>query len=127
MVTPDELLDAAVALAAGDREVDWRNATSRAYYAAFHRCRLVAAAEGIPEAGTQSAHAGLVDGLTYHRNPRALRSLGFILEQCRTKRVVADYEIGVYEIGADFDRDVAHTVLAESRRIFDRSASLVPS
>ena len=122
MVTPDELLDAAVALAAGDRELDWRNATSRAYYAAFHRCRLVAAAEGIPEAGTQSAHAGLVDGLTYHRNSRALRSLGFMLEQCGTKRVVADYEIG-----ANLGRDVAHTVLAESRRIFDRSASLVPS
>lgn len=120
MVTPDELLDAAAALAAGDREVDWRNATSRAYYAAFHRCRLVAAAEGIPEAGTQSAHASLIDGLTYHRNPPTLRGLGFMLKQCRTKRVVADYDIG-----AGFDRDVAHTVLADSRRIFDRSAGLV--
>ena len=122
MVTPDDLLDAAAALAAGDREVDWRNATSRAYYAAFHRCRLVAAAEGIAEAATQSAHAGLVDGLTHHRNPPILRSLGFMLHQCRRKRVVADYEMEV-----DFERESAHAVLTDSRRIFDRSASLLPS
>lgn len=35
-VTPEGLLSAAKAMSAGEEEVDWRNATSRAYYAAYH-------------------------------------------------------------------------------------------
>lgn len=45
-----------------------------------------------------------------------------MLDQCRRKRVVADYEMGV-----DFEREFAHAVVADSRRIFDRSASLLHS
>ena len=41
-VTPEVLLQAAAALGDGNQEVDWRNAASRGYYAAFHRCILMA-------------------------------------------------------------------------------------
>ena len=41
-VTPDSILESAAAMSEGDAEVDWRNATSRAYYAAYHRCRPLA-------------------------------------------------------------------------------------
>ena len=41
-VTPDEILDSAIKLGSGEAEVDWRNACSRAYFAAFHRCRRIA-------------------------------------------------------------------------------------
>ena len=36
-VTPTEILEAAKGFAKGNSEVDWRNAVSRAYYAAYHR------------------------------------------------------------------------------------------
>lgn len=41
-VTPEAIFESAVVLAGGDEEVDWRNACSRAYYAAYHRCRAIA-------------------------------------------------------------------------------------
>ena len=41
-VTPHDIHGSAVALGEGDHEVDWRNAGSRAYFAAFHRCRRLA-------------------------------------------------------------------------------------
>ena len=37
--TPEALLGAADVLSNGQGEVDWRNAASRAYYAAYHRCQ----------------------------------------------------------------------------------------
>lgn len=40
-VTPDEILDSAIKHGSGEAEVDWRNACSRAYFAAFHRCRQI--------------------------------------------------------------------------------------
>lgn len=50
-ITPDELLQTADELGQGVRESDWRNAASRAYYAAYHAC--------IPFAyGTASAEPG---------------------------------------------------------------------
>lgn len=45
-VSPKQLLEAAQELAQGNREVDFRNAASRAYCAAYHRCRPVANATG---------------------------------------------------------------------------------
>ena len=38
-VTPQSLLEAAQTLGRGEAEVDWRNAASRVYYAAYHRWR----------------------------------------------------------------------------------------
>ena len=46
-VNPKQLLDAAHELAEGSREVDFRNAASRAYYAAYHRCRPIAKRNGL--------------------------------------------------------------------------------
>ena len=58
-VTPEELLDAAAKLERGNSEADWRNAASRAYYAAYHRCRGMAQDErlSVPDGG--SHHAAL--------------------------------------------------------------------
>ena len=42
-VSPEQLLTAAEALLErGSEEVDWRNAASRAYYASYHRCSVIA-------------------------------------------------------------------------------------
>ncbi len=118
-VKPEILLDAAQAIGRGDLEVDWRNATSRAYYAAFHRCRLAAQDANLSIGKTGGAHKNLVDALMDSLNPRSLWSLGYILEQCRILRVVADYGIDL-----DFPRDKADLVLALCERILRQADTL---
>ena len=118
-VTPEVLLAAAEALGHGNSEADWRNAASRAYYAAFHRCRLAAedARLSFPETG--SVHIGLIEALTYPLNPSRIRRLGYLLDLCRGHRADADYRID-----QDFPRVVAETVLAHTREILSRADTL---
>ena len=118
-VTPEALLAAADVLGRGDAEADWRNATSRAYYAAYHRCRSVAqdARLSFPETG--SVHIGLIEALTHTLNPSPFRSLGYILDQCRGRRGKADYHID-----EDFPKNLAETVLADCREILSRADKL---
>ena len=113
-VTPDDLLASADVLLGGDRasEVDWRNATSRAYYADYHRCRSVAGNAGLSIARGGSVHAELVGELTAPLSPNSLKSLGYMLDQCRRRRSEADYNID-----GDFERVDAEWVVEECRRI----------
>lgn len=98
-VTPSELLEAAKILGRGGAEVDRRNAASRAYYAARHRCLPIGRNIGLAAKGV--VHQQLIHTLTGNPN-RTLKSLGYMLEQCRRLRVKADYEIE-----ADFPRGVS--------------------
>ena len=118
-VTPEVLLHAADALGRGNSEADWRNAASRAYYAAYHRCRSVAqdARLSVPETG--SVHFGLIEALTHNLNPSSLKGLGYMLEQCRLRRTEADYRID-----QDFPRNLAETVLADCKRILNKAEAL---
>lgn len=111
-VDPETLLHAAVVLGRGKEEVDWRNAASRAYYAAFHCCRAVAQQARLPVPESLSAHAVLIDALTQNLNPPSLKGLGYMLEQCRKRRNEADYDIH-----QEFPRQLAETVLNDCRRI----------
>ena len=119
--TPEGLLAAAVSLGQGSTEEDWRNATSRAYYAAFHRCQLLVQEAGLPlPDGTTGVHRALIDTMTDRFNAgRAFASLGYILEQCRRRRVEADYEID-----EDFPQQLAYTVLDDCRNILERADGL---
>ena len=109
-ITPDDLLRTADELAQGDRESDWRNATSRAYCAAYHAC--------IPFAfGSESAEPGhreIADMLTRPTAAMQSRSVGYLLAQCRALRERADYRIS-----ADFLRGDVNTALRASISIFD--------
>ena len=109
-ITPDELLQTANELGQGARESDWRNATSRAYYAAYHAC--------IPFAyGSKSAEPGhreIARRLTDQTATMKWRSAGYLLDQCRRLRERADYRIS-----ADFPRGDVNTALRASHRIFD--------
>ena len=120
-VTPDQILSQAVhALDNADSsEVDWRCATSRAYYAAYHRCRAVAesASLAVPERG--SVHAWLIEALTAPRNPGRMRGLGYILDQARRWRVEADYEIDI-----PFERAEATAAIAACRKLFEGADAL---
>ncbi len=117
---PEALLAAASPLGEGPTEEDWRNAVSRAYYAAFHRCRLLVQGSSVPLPDGASVHRTLVDTMTDPLNGgTAFTSLGYILDQCRRHRVAADYAID-----ADFPQHLAHEVLQDCRNILDRADAL---
>ena len=101
-VTPEDLLSAAKAMSAGEEEVDWRNATSRAYYAAYHRCRTLAPHIGPYGGSGGGVHRQLVDELTDIKSyPRLVNGLGYMLDQCRKTRATADYDIDLSFAHAD--------------------------
>ena len=111
--TPKEILDVAAEYADGTREVDWRNAVSRAYYAGFHRCLELAQAERVKVAPSVSEHAALAEGLQDMANAAPLRKTGMILDRCRHRRRKADYELDT-----DIDHATAETVVRGIREIF---------
>ena len=92
-VTPQELRDGARTAAsnAGDCEVELRAAASRTYYAAFHRCHLIAL-DGPIFTDIRGTHAQVIRALT-DSSDRRIKSIGVRLEQCRQKRVKADYHL----------------------------------
>lgn len=91
-VTPDDIHGSAVALGEGDREVDWRNAGSRAYFAAFHRCRRLAMQlEPHVDVTRSNAHQVVPDILRAEGGKP--RQLAYMLIQCRRVRNLADYDI----------------------------------
>ena len=95
-VTPREILESAVALGNGSQEVDWRNACSRAYHAAFHRCRKIA--EGLePHASTtgRDPHKVVADILKSWSHGASAVALSYKLSQCRKLRNNADYDVEV--------------------------------
>ena len=93
-VTPDEILRSAITLGGGEAEVDWRNACSRSYFAAFHRCRKIAEAfEPHVELGGSDTHRLVYEILTERSNKPNSVGAGYMLDQCRKLRNRADYDI----------------------------------
>ena len=117
-VTPNELLEAAKVIGRGEAEVDWRNAASRAYYAAWHRCLPIGRSVGLSAQPGQGVHQQLIETLTGNRNT-TLKSLGYMLRQCRDLRVEADYEIKT-----DFPPAAARTALEQCEKILNMAAAL---
>ncbi|MDE0350764.1 MAG: HEPN domain-containing protein [Gammaproteobacteria bacterium] len=118
-VSPDALLTAAEAMGLGSDEVDWRNATSRAYYAAFHRSRFLIEEQGLQAIRSHSAHLDVIEALTNSANSNDLRSIGHMLNFCRMLRIVADYEIQ-----DAFPKGDAETALEQARRVLAKAAAV---
>ena len=119
-VTPNELLEAAKAIGGGDAEVDRRNAVSRAYYAAWHRCQPIGQSVGLSAPPGGGVHQQLIDTLEQDRN-MTLRSLGYMLRQCRRLRIKADYEIE-----SDFSPEDARIALTQSGKILNKAEGHLP-
>lgn len=117
-VTPNALFEAARVIGHGKSEVDLRNATSRAYYAAYHRCRLLAENLPAPAAHQGGVHRIVIDTLTENKSWK-LKSLGYMLDQCRKLRVEADYDIN-----SEFRHQDAHNVLAVGEKILKKADSI---
>lgn len=109
-VTPETLLEAAEEISAGDREVDWRNAASRGYYAAYHRCVLLV----YRDPSAQPGHRQLIDQLTDPKAAVKWRQAGHVLRNCKILREKADYATT-----GNFEQGEAETAIDAGRRIFE--------
>ena len=110
-VTPTQLREGARQARIDGSEVERRVVASRSYYAAYHVCRSIARREGV-FTDTGGAHAEVIDSLT--RSPqRKLKSIGYMLKQCRDLRVKADYKIEV-----DFTIQDAETARGQCESIW---------
>lgn len=98
-MSPNDIPELANELSAGNREVDWRCAASRAYYAAFHSARLFLERLGFAVPWADQAHAYLWLRLA-NCGQLDLSVAGKRLNDLRYKRNWADY---------DLDRLFAHT------------------
>ena len=110
-VNPNQLLEAAQELAQGNREVDFRNAASRAYYAAYHRCRPIAKRNGLRSLG-QGVHSDVIDALRTATKP-TLKHLAQMLARCKSLRAKADYNIE-----EEFKDSEAQTTTRQAQKIF---------
>ena len=91
-VTPEEILVTASEMSQGAREEDQRNAVSRAYYAAFHKCRdLASQIDPDGDYSHSSAHQDVP--ATLIREGLKGRALAHLLTPLRRERNWADYEI----------------------------------
>ena len=116
-VTPESILESAAAMSEGGAEVDWRNATSRAYYAAYHRCRAIATLiEPHADLSSAESHRFVADILQQRGNPSKARGLAYRLAALRKIRNLADYEID-----EEFDQDSGRSSVETCRKILEQA------
>jgi len=118
-VTPDVLLGAAKALGQGGAEVDQRNAASRAYYAAYHRCLPLGRYLGLSAERGRGVHRRLLDTLLGSTDPK-VKSIAYMLDQCRKLQTQADYRIE-----GDFSFQDALLAIQQCERIMTRIDALI--
>lgn len=85
-------LDVADELSMGLREADWRTATSRAYYAAFHKARRLLVRNGFTVPRGDQAHAYLWLRLCNCQHAD-VADAGLALNDLRRARNQADYDV----------------------------------
>ena len=116
-VTPESILESAAAMSQGGAEVDWRNATSRACYAAYHRCRALATSiDPHADLSTAESHRFVADILQQRDSPNAARGLAYQLAALRKVRNLADYEID-----DEFDQNSGRNSVEACRKILERA------
>lgn len=93
MIQPRDFLAQAERLLAGDSEVDRRSAVSRAYYAAYHRARILVAEKcDVVLSKTADSHQNIQRCLMNSQHTQ-LRVAGGRLESLRGERNCADYNL----------------------------------
>ncbi len=100
-------LFSAQVLIQGNSEIDYRNAASRAYYAAFHLCRILL--EKLPNSPDNigTSHQRIIDALLFS-NDKKLKSLGNKLKVTKELRHKADYKVNVKFTRYDASRTLSH-------------------
>lgn len=113
-VTPEDELAEARERLEGDREIDFRHAARGAYYAALHALQNVVSELPAVLSFDGGSHEHVIANLKHSRDAR-VRSLGFMLQDCRGRRVDADYHTD-----KDFTRESAALQIETVDRIFSR-------
>lgn len=103
-----DFLNSAKQLINGNTEIDLRNATSRAYYAAFHEAKRISQYSNYVISNNKTGiHQRIIEKLIKHpgfsSKDTDIRQIGIILSQCKKGRTKADYSIhcGYSKIEAD--------------------------
>ncbi|WP_131780276.1 hypothetical protein [Legionella bozemanae] len=95
-ITFTEFIDSAkLLLKNGKNEIDYRNATSRAYYSAYHESKRISQYSNGINISNCGAHERLIQKLQRHlgANPTDddIRQIGILLNMCKKQRTNADY------------------------------------
>jgi uncharacterized protein (UPF0332 family) len=90
MMTPRDLINLANDLCEDEREVAWRTAVSRAYYAVFHAAAQLLDQAGFEVPSSEQAHAYLWLRLHNCGQPD-VQAAGIEMKELRAKRNQADY------------------------------------
>jgi len=106
-----EFLISAQEFIQGSREIDYRNASSRAYYCAFHMCRTLLEKLPHTQHSIGSSHEKVIADLLSYPDKR-IKKLGRKLEQAKTLRHQADYQLNI-----PFYRSSAKQVLRHAEEI----------
>jgi uncharacterized protein (UPF0332 family) len=120
-MNPRSFLDVADELATGTHEGHWRSAVSRAYYATFHRARLLFGQCGFAVPQSERAHAYFHMRLMNAAHPDIMQA-GVWLEDLRRARNEADYAIDVA-----FDPSLAVSLVQRAEdliRLLEEAAAL---
>ncbi|WP_340617466.1 hypothetical protein [Xenorhabdus entomophaga] len=122
-ITCQDLLNFAEDCFSRKDEVGYRNATSRAYYAAYHNVYPVM------KSGPKDNHQGLIDYLKTDSwkgneayNKADLIALGHMLQNLKDNRIVSDYNLShnVKEVDAK-------VAIATSRKVLEKVTEITQS
>jgi hypothetical protein len=104
-MTGQDFLSLAIALVGGTSEAEWRTASSRAYYAAFHVTRDNFQGLGFAVSRTDAAHNYLGHRLQNCGQP-LLEQAGRDLDSLRSFRNQADYDLSLTFMALQGSRDI---------------------
>lgn len=118
-----EIIKSASTLSEGEGEVDWRNAASRAYYAAYHRALLSVSACPDNSHLKMGSHERLTDRFDLLKTTPA-KSISYVIQSMKRHRHIADYEIAGHFVKSIGVNQVAQfDALEERLAAFDLSHS----
>ena len=104
----------AVSLCSSQREIDWRMATARAYYASFHRAQL--STRFCPDNShfALGSHERVTDSFKLQGSMPA-KSIAYVLVGMKKLRNNADYELN-----DPYDKNIPSAQLATHRKLVER-------
>ncbi|MGF6116708.1 hypothetical protein ABIE30_000624 [Janthinobacterium lividum] len=116
-----EIINSASLYAEGEHEVDWRNAASCAYYAAYHRAHLSVSVCPDNSHLKMGSHERLTERFNLQKTTPA-KSISYIIQAMKRQRHIADYEISGHFVKSIGINQVAQFAALEERlKAFDIS------
>jgi uncharacterized protein (UPF0332 family) len=100
------------------REVDYRNAASRAYYGAFHTCKQLLEHYPPSESQRGTEHEKTIAELVNHQDKR-FKTLGNMLKTSKDQRHRADYKLA-----EKFALQDAKRVILSVKKLLQESADI---